>query len=110
MGIRKLLTINLFVLFLCLASNVFAQCKKIDAEAKVVQVSGESQTKSIVIDFKGRKSEDFTISLFGPNKNNELHTDKSEFLNLSKGSYLIVIVGKREGDNYCPQSINITIN
>ena len=113
MGIRKLLTINLFVLFLCLASNVFAQCKKIDAEAKVVQVSGgsnESQTNAIVIDFKGRRSEDFTISLFGPNKKNELHTEKSEFLNLSKGRYLIVIVGKREGDNYCPQSINITIN
>ena len=113
MGILKLLTINLFVLFLCLASNAFAQCKKIDAEAKVAEVAGtseESKTSSIVIDFKGRKSEDFTVSLFGPNRNNELNTEKSEFRNLSQGTYLIVIVGKRERDNYCPQSINITIN
>jgi hypothetical protein len=113
MGTRKLLTINLLVLFLCLASNVFAQCKKIEAEARVVEVAGasvESKTSSIVIDFKGRRSEDFTVSLFGPKKNNELNTDKSEFRNLSKGAYLIVIVGKKEGDNYCPQSINITIN
>ena len=113
MGTRKLLTINLLVLFLCLASNVFAQCKKIDAEAKVVEVAGpsvESKTSSILIDFKGRKSEDFTVSLFGPQKKNELNTDKSEFRNLSKGTYLIVIVGKRERDSYCPQSINITIN
>lgn len=113
MGILKLLTINLFVLFLCLASNAFAQCKKIEAEAKVVEVGGgpgESMTRSIIIDFKGRSSEDFTVSLFGPNRNNELHSTKSEFRNLSRGTYLIVIVGKREGDNYCPQSINITIN
>lgn len=113
MGIRKLLTFNLFVLFLCLASNVFGQCKKIEAEAKVVEVAGtapESKSKSIVIDFKGRKSEDFTVSLFGPQKNNELYTEKTEFRNLSKGTYLIVIAGKREKDNYCPQSINITIN
>jgi len=113
MGTLKLLTISLFVLFLCVASNTFGQCKKIEAEANVAEItatSGDSKTSSIVIDFKGRKSEDFTVSLFGPNRNNELNTEKSEFRNLSRGTYLIVIVGKRERDNYCPQSINITIN
>ena len=85
----------------------FSQCKDIDVEAKV---SGGPNGQSIVLDFKDSKIDLFKISLFGPNKNNILNSEKTEFNNLSRGKYLIVIVAKRDGDQYCPKSINVTIN
>ena len=100
----------LAVLCLCFCSlGVFAQCKKIDAEAKVVQAEG-SNSRSITIEIKSGQPSQFTISLFGPGKKNELNVNKTEFHNLSPGKYMVVIVGKREEDNYCPKSINVTVN
>jgi len=89
----------------------FAQCKTIDADAKVVKsINNTTEKPSIVIDFKSLNKETFKVSLFGPDKRNELNVEKSTFNNLAEGKYLIVIVGKREEDNYCPKSINVTIN
>jgi hypothetical protein len=106
-------TICALLLLTTFATTGFSQCKKIDATAKVVDETGDvntAQGKSIVVDIKSSSKDKFEVSLFGPNRKNELHTDKTEFQNLSSGKYLIVIVGKKEEDNYCPQPINITIN
>jgi len=89
----------------------FAQCKNIDADIKIVKtVNDTNNSKSIVIDFKGSRSESFKVSLFTPDRKNILNSEKTEFNNLDNGKYLVVIVGKREEDHYCPKSINVTIN
>lgn len=111
MGIRQFLTASVFIWSVCLTTEVFAQCKKIDAEVKIEPTSqADSQRKTITIDLKGLRKDNFTFSLFGPNKVNELHTEKTTFENLPKGKYLIVISAKREEYGYCPQSLNVTIN
>src|SRR5687768_10635767 len=87
--------------FLCFGLiSSFAQCKNIEAGARVAETSAGT---SIIIDFKNSRTDLFKISLFGPNKNNVLNSEKIEFNNLSSGKYLIVIVGKRDDDNYCPK-------
>lgn len=89
----------------------FAQCKEINVEAKVVKGTNEiGASQSILVDIKESNSNSFQLSLFGPQRNNILNTDKTEFNNLVSGKYLVVIIGRREKDNYCPKSINVTIN
>lgn len=90
--------------------NCNAQCKELAAEAKVVKAVDGSDKASIEIDLKNHNSTNFKFSLFGPHQKNELNVEKTTFSNLVKGRYLIVIVSKREEDNYCPKSITITIN
>jgi hypothetical protein len=100
------LTITLFSAF-----STLAQCKQVEAEAKVVK-SGQNDGKStIVIEYKDQKSASkFHVNLFGPNRNNQLKSEKTSFENLVPGDYLIVIVSKKEGEGYCPTSINVTLN
>jgi len=89
----------------------FAQCKEIVAHANVVKAPSDlNSDKSIKVEIKGSNANSLRINLFGPNRKNILESDKTEFNNLVSGKYLIVIVGKREQDNYCPKSINVTIN
>ena len=89
----------------------FAQCKEIVADAKVVKTASDINShKSILVEINGSNPNSFRINFFGPGRNNILDSDKTEFNNLVSGKYLIVIVGKREQDNYCPKSINVTIN
>ena len=113
MSTPKLLGIKILVsLFICFVTfNCIAQCKTIDADAKVVKaINDASGRPSIVVDFKSQNKETFKVSLFGPNKKNELNVEKTTFNDLVEGKYVIVIVAKREQDNYCPKSINVTIN
>jgi hypothetical protein len=86
-----------------------AQCKELAAEAKVVKTEG-SDLASIEVDIKNQNSNNFKLSLFGPERKNELNVEKMTFNNLVKGKYLIVIVSKKEDDIFCPKSITITIN
>jgi hypothetical protein len=99
------------IIFLSLGTIVsFAQCKEINAEAKVVKRGSDAgANQSISVEIKHSNSS-YELNLFGPHKNNILRSDKTEFNNLPSGKYLIVIVGKREEDNYCPKSITITVN
>jgi hypothetical protein len=89
--------------------NCHAQCKELAAEAKVVKTEG-SDRASIEVDLKNQNSNNFKFSLFGPDRKNELDVQKTVFSDLAKGKYLIVIVSRREDDNYCPKSITVTIN
>ena len=99
------------LLFSVLAVGCFAQCKTIDAEVKVTNTDENgAQKPGIAVEIKGANKTSFRVSLFGPDRTNELNVEKFSFENLAKGKYLIVIVGKREEDNYCPKSINVTIN
>lgn len=104
------LKILAFLLFGFGVMNCNAQCKELEAEAKVVKAFDGSDKSSIEIDLKNLNRSNFKFSLFGPNQNNELNVEKAIFTNLGKGRYLIVIVSKREEDNYCPKSITVTIN
>jgi hypothetical protein len=90
--------------------NGNAQCKELAAEAKVVKTTDGSDLASIEVDLKNHNSANFKISLFGPERKNELDVQKTTFTNLVKGKYQIVIVSKREDDNYCPKTITITSN
>jgi hypothetical protein len=106
------LTIGAFILFLALGTmNSFGQCKEINAVATVIKTTNDTgKNQSIKVEFKDGNSQHLQLNFFGTSKNNILRTDKNEFNNLSTGKYLIVIVGKREEDNYCTKSINITID
>lgn len=90
--------------------NCIAQCKELDADAKIVKTVNESDKASIEVDLKSHNKGAFRLSLFGPHQKNELNVEKTTFDDLVKGKYLIVIVSKREEDNYCPKSITLTIN
>jgi len=90
--------------------NCNAQCKELAAEAKVVKAADGSEKASIEIDLKDHNEANFKFSLFGPDQKNELNVEKTTFNDLAKGKYLIVIVSKKEDDNYCPKSITVTIN
>ena len=90
--------------------NCHAQCKELAAEAKVVKATDGSDRASIEVDLKNQNTSDFKFSLFGPERKNELDVQKTTFTDLVKGKYLIVIVSRREQDNYCPKSITVTIN
>jgi hypothetical protein len=88
----------------------FAQCKKIDVDVKVVKTSSDiNSNRSIILEIK-ESNKSFQVSLFGPDKNNILNSAQTEFKNLASGNYLIVVVSKRDDDNYCPKSLNVTIN
>ena len=92
-------------------SSLLAQCKYVEAEAKVLSSAENNGKSTIVIEFKDKRNAgNFHINLFGPNRKNQLNTEKTTFENLESGKYLIVIVSKREGQGYCPTSINVTIN
>jgi hypothetical protein len=97
---------------LLIGSCVFAfgQCKTIDAEAKVTDTQGGAKNGKIVLEIKTSRDNRFTINLFGPNGFRKIDLDTKEIENLTKGKYLIVIASKKEEDNYCPKSINVTIN
>jgi hypothetical protein len=91
--------------------SAIAQCRQIEAEAKVIKSSSGNGTSSIVLEYKDNRGVDkFQVNLFGPNRKNQLNVEKTSFENLEAGKYLIVIVAKKEGDNYCPKSINVTVN
>ncbi len=90
--------------------NCSAQCRELAAEAKVVKAPDGTDRASIEVDIKNQNSSNFKLSLFGPQRKNELDVHKTTFTNLEKGKYLIVIVSRREEDNYCPKSITVTIN
>jgi uncharacterized protein (DUF2141 family) len=105
--------IVLLVLAITIFSTVsaLAQCKHADAEAKVVKSEGNDGKSTIVIEYKDRRDAGkFQVNLFGPDRNNQLSSNKTSFENLTPGKYLIVIVSRKEGDGYCPTSINVTIN
>ncbi|MEJ1241732.1 hypothetical protein WBG78_26545 [Chryseolinea sp. T2] len=89
--------------------SAIAQCKEIKAEAKVIKANEGKST--IQIEFKDNQSASrFQMNLFGPKRNNQLNTDKTTFEDLTAGEYLIVIVSKKEGDNYCSKSLKVTVN
>ena len=89
----------------------FAQCKEIDAVAKVVKgASDVGKNQSIQLEIKGSNLRNLEVRVFGPSRRNILRSNKTEFNNLASGKYLVVISAKREEDNYCPKSINVTIN
>ena len=102
--------ILMVVILACGAIKSFAQCKNIDADVKIVEAVNNIDGNSILVDFKNSNSNAFKVSLFVPDKKNILNSDKTEFKNLNSGKYLVVIVGKRDEDNFCPKSINVTIN
>ena len=112
MNILNPVRLTLATFFLTLGTVVsFAQCKNIDVEAKVVKKSTDtSDKKSIILEIKEFRSNTFQVSLFAPDKNNILNAEQIEFNNLATGKYVIVIVGRREDDKYCPKSLNVTIN
>jgi hypothetical protein len=112
MNVPRLFRLGFFacLLFGFGSMNCHAQCKELAAEAKVVKATDGSDMASIEVDIKNQNSSHFKLSLFGPERKNELDVQKTTFTNLSKGKYLIVIVSKREDDNYCPKSITVTIN
>jgi hypothetical protein len=112
MNVPKLFRLGVLVclLFSFGIMNCYAQCKELAAEAKVVKATDGSDLASIEVDLKNHNSANFKLSLFGPERKNELDVQKTTFTNLAKGKYLIVIVSRREDDNYCPKSITVTIN
>jgi len=112
MSILNLVRLTLATFFLTLGTLVsFGQCKNIDVEAKVIKKSTDTDGKqSIILDIKGLRANSFQVSLFAPDRNNILNAEQIEFNNLATGKYVIVIVGKREEDKYCPKSLNVTIN
>lgn len=88
-----------------------AQCRQIDADVSVLKDDTNDGKSSVSIEYKNaRDASDFQVSIFGPDKKNELNSNKTLFAGLPPGKYLIVIVAKKEGSNYCPKSINVTVN
>ena len=104
------LSLKVLIVLLGVCSVGFAQCKKIVAETIVTHTQNGSSNGKIVLEIKDSRKEDFSISLFGPRAQNKIKIDKTEIDRLSKGKYLIVVVGKREDDNYCPRSIEVIVN
>src|SRR5690349_13950323 len=103
--------LSVLIIMLIASASAMAQCRQIEAEAKVTKSPSGDGTSTIVLEFKDNRGVDrFQVSLFGPNRKNQLNVEKTSFENLVTGKYLVVIVGKKEGDNYCPKSINVTVN
>ena len=91
-------------------SETNAQCKTIEAEVSTIDAKGKNEKGSIAIDLKGTDVKKLTINLFGPGAKNQLGSQKTEFRNLEAGKYTVVIAGKKEEDNFCPFSKEVTIN
>lgn len=98
------------IAFLGSSSLAFGQCKTIEASATVTDTQGGAKNGKIVLEIKNLAQSQFQISLFEPQGKRRINLEQKEFDNLPKGKYLIVIVGKKEEDNYCPKSIDVTIN
>lgn len=106
----KALIITIFFIWIS-AQAAYCQCKSIKVEAKVSNTSGGVDNGVITLELNGGMDKnDFTISLFAPDKKNHLEVSEFVFNNLGKGKYLVVVSSKRERDNFCPKSINVTIN
>jgi hypothetical protein len=109
MRLSTLLVVSLFLIhFFCLSSTAKAQCKSIEAEVSVSEQ--ENGLGVITVDLKGLDIKKLSVNLFGPKAKNQLGTQKTDFKELGKGKYLIVIVGKSEDDNYCQFTKEVTIN
>ena len=109
---RTLKALIITCIFIWIPGQIaYCQCKSIRAEAKVSNTSGGADNGVITLELDGGLNKnDFTISLFAPDKKNRLQVSEFVFDNLKKGKYLVVVSAKHERDNFCPKSINVTIN
>lgn len=97
------------LLFLVIEMGAIAQCKSLDIVITVESVK-PGEGGGIVIDLNRTDVKKLSINVFGPFAKNQLESQKTEFRNLEKGKYTVVIAGKREEDNLCPFSKEVTIN
>lgn len=102
--------LTLLTIALCSSLFAVAQCRQIEAEAKVVASAAGKRTPTLVIEYKdGINPKKFYVNLFGPDRQNQLNSEKTSFDELPPGKYLVVIVARSEADNYCPKSLEITV-
>ncbi len=106
--VKSLLVV--FALILCSGTGCFAQCKEIKAEAKVINTTNGARNGKITVEVKNVNKGEYVVSLFAPDRNNKLSLDTNEISNLPKGTYLVVVSEKAGKGNYCPMTINVTIN
>lgn len=97
------------LLILVVESRASAQCKTLDIRITVESVKA-GERGSILIDLNSNDAKKLTINIFGPGAKNQLGSQKTEFKNLAAGKYTVVIAGKKEEDNFCPFSKEVTIN
>jgi hypothetical protein len=106
--LRPLAIIFFLVTLFC--SPGFGQCKKFSAETKVIHTTNEGANGAIEIEIRGISTDELSVNLFGPKRKNRLGLSELVINGLEKGDYLLVLSPKKEGDNICPVSINVTIN
>ena len=106
--LKPLVIIFFFIHFFYLPG--YGQCKKFSAEAKVIHTTNDDTNGAIEIEIRSISPNDLTVNLFGPRRKNRLGLSEFVIRDLEKGDYLLVVSPKKEGDNVCPVSINVTIN
>lgn len=106
--IPKSLIINVIIL-LSLGHAAYSQCKPLDID--VSSTFDKSKSEGVIsIDLKTLDKKSIATSLFESGKNYQVNTQKTEFKNLKAGKYLVVVVWKKDEDNFCPFSKEIVIN
>lgn len=103
------LVITLFLLaFVCVKG--FGQCNEIQVKTKVTNTTEGQSNGTIELEVSGNAGHDVSINLFGPRRNNRLDISGSIITDLEKGKYIVVVSGRKEGNNLCPVAINVIIN
>jgi hypothetical protein len=106
-------SLNVFVIIAFLAflpGKSFGQCRDINVKSKITHTTNGLNNGSVELEINGNSGQELSINLFGPQKNNRLDLSESIITNLEKGNYIIVVSGRKEGNNLCPVAINVTIN
>jgi hypothetical protein len=107
--LKILLVTPLLIGIFTLSSH--AHCKSFKVEAKVTDTVGGGSNGSVELDIPDMsRIKGLSINLFGPKKKNRLGLSDPIISGLEKGKYLVVVSSNEEGNNFCPVSINVTIN
>lgn len=111
MYLSKLLIISLLILqsksvFLTYFNPV--ACEKIRVHYETIPAGPEGRDGRIIFRFEGNRADYHIYILNGRNKE-MVPASKAELTQLRRGKYAIVITGKSEHQNYCPEFLEIEV-
>ena len=84
-------------------------CKKSKITFEAIDAVGTTETGLVKLDFKGQPNDRFVLSLIGSKRYINHDFKELELERLSKGSYILIIGGRNETDNFCQEHFEFSI-
>jgi hypothetical protein len=111
MGAKRFLGnyLTLALIFSCGICLAQSDCKEVKASIEVFQAQNEAENGSIKINFNGQSGASFILTLIGPKQYYLKDIQETEIKGLKKGTYTLVVNGRKEQDNFCQKHFEFMI-